>query len=91
MKKAEVGTVLVVIVIAVLIFFGYLYNVATRQCSNNDECGEGKYCGSDFSCHEFPNAVYSSPPSLVLPSIVIGVAFIIAAIIFRGWKLRKQG
>ncbi|HLC64491.1 MAG TPA: hypothetical protein VJI46_00035 [Candidatus Nanoarchaeia archaeon] len=88
-KKGEFGTVLVVVVIAVLLFLGYVYNIATRQCSNNDACGEGRYCGSDFSCHEFPSAVQQSS-SLVWPSIIIGISIIMAAVILKGWKFWKR-
>jgi len=85
-KKSEAGlTVLLIIIIAVL-FFGWLINIGQRECRSNKDCGSEAYCGSDFSCHTYPNIQKTvAQYHFLAPSIIIGIAIIIAAIIFR-WK-----
>ena len=83
-KKGEAGLVIILIIIAVLFFFGWLINVSQRECKTNRDCGSEAYCGSDFSCHQYP-AIQKTVVeyNFFWPAIIIGLAIIAAAWIFR--------
>ena len=87
-RKSEAGlTVIVIIVIAVL-FLGWLINIGQRECKNNRDCNSESYCGSDFSCHPFPSIQKTVVQyNFFVPSIIISIAIVIAAIIFNWSKI----
>ncbi|MBS3132330.1 hypothetical protein J4212_07910 [Candidatus Woesearchaeota archaeon] len=59
-------------------------NLGQRECSSNESCGKGYYCGSDFSCHEMPTIEKTVVQNnLIVPSIIIGIAIIIAAFVMK--------
>lgn len=90
-KKSEAGLVIILIIIILLFFFGWLINMNQRECRTNKDCGSESYCGSDFSCHEYPNIQKTIIQyNFVLPSIIIGIAIIIAAILFRWGRSRSM-
>lgn len=90
-KKADVGLTIILIIIIVILFFGWLINVSQRECRTNKDCGSEAYCGSDFACHQFPTIQKTVVQySLVTPSIIIGIAIIIAAVIFNWNKIRAK-
>ena len=72
---------LVIVIIAVL-FVGWLININQRECSRNKDCSSDEYCGSDFSCHSYPAIQNNAQSNLLLPSIILGIAIVAAAIIF---------
>src|SRR3989338_3497997 len=82
-KKSEALTIiLVVIIVAVLI--GWLVNFSSRECRSDNDCAEDHYCGSDFSCHEIPVIEKTLVKNnLIIPSVIIGAAIIIAAFIMK--------
>ena len=89
-KRSEAIT-LVLIVVAILIFLGWLINFNSRECSSNSQCKEGFYCGSDFSCHQIPVIEKTiASYNLVLPSIILGIAIVIAAFVFKSSKHKKK-
>lgn len=81
-KKADASLALVIIIIVVL-FLAWLVNIGSRECYNNKDCAPGSYCGSDFSCHEMQSIIIKN--NYILPSIIIGIAIILAALIIK-WK-----
>ena len=82
-KKAE-GITSILIIIVIALFFGWLINVSQRECRTNKNCSSESYCGSDFSCHQYPTIQKTVVQySLFWPAVVIGIAVIIAAFIFR--------
>jgi len=92
-KKADGGVTAIIIVIVILIFLGWLVNMGGRECRTNKECGEDSYCGSDFACHQTP--VIEKSPVVVerhytVPALILGVAIIVAAVIFRWDKIRPS-
>lgn len=92
-KKSEAGLVTVLIIVIGLFFFGWLINVSQRECKTNRDCGSEAYCGSDFSCHQFPIIQKTVVQyNLLGSSIIIGLAIVIAAVIFRWDKIigRKE-
>jgi len=90
-KKSEAGLVVIIIVIIVVLFLGWLFNVSQRECKSNKDCGSEAYCGSDFSCHQFP-AIQKTVVqyNFIIPSIIIGIAIIIATIIFRWNQIKPE-
>lgn len=87
-KKSEMFS-LVLIVLILVVFLGWLINFNSKECRSNSQCDEGFYCGSDFSCHQIPviekNIVKNN---LVMPSIIIGIAIIVAALIIKSEKFK---
>jgi len=82
-KKANAAViVLVIILLVVIISWGA--NFAGRGCSKDADCGTDYYCGSDFECHEFKIIEKTEVHyDLLLPAAIIGMAIIIAAIIWK--------
>ncbi|MEM4268319.1 MAG: hypothetical protein QXK37_05840 [Candidatus Woesearchaeota archaeon] len=80
-------TVLGVIVIVVVGMFLYWLVTKTsekKECRKDTDCGEGFYCGSDYSCHEFKVIEKTVVQyNLLGPSIILGISIIIAARILR--------
>lgn len=92
-KKADGGITAIIIVIVILIFLGWLVNMGGRECRTNKECGKDSYCGSDFACHQTP--VIEKSPVVVerhytVPALILGVAIIVAAVIFRWDKIKPK-
>jgi len=88
-KKGDGGLVAIVIILILVIFFGWLINLNGRECRSNKDCGNNSYCGSDFSCHEFPVIEKNSGNgNYVAPAIIIGLALVITAIILRWDKIK---
>ena len=83
-KKGAATMILSVLLIVFLIVFliGWAINTVGRECNSNGDCRENSYCGSDFSCHEFPKIIEESN-NLVWPAAILGIAIIISAFIFR--------
>jgi len=83
-KKAEAGLVAILVIIIVFLFFGWLINVSQRECRTNKDCSSESYCGSDFSCHQYPSIQKTVVQySLLWPAVIIGMAIVAAAFIFR--------
>lgn len=92
-KKADGGVTAIIIVVLILIFLGWLVNVGGRECRTNKDCGEDAYCGSDFACHKIPVIEKSSvvvDRHYTIPALIIGVAIILTAVIFKWDKLRPN-
>jgi hypothetical protein len=90
-KKGDAGLVAIVIIVLILVFFGWLVNLGSRECNSNSECGKDFYCGVDHGCHKIP--VIERSPVVVerdytKPSMIIGAAIVIASIFFNFDKLR---
>lgn len=89
-KKSEIGLTVIVLFIVAAMFFAWVFNVSQRECSTNKDCGSESYCGSDFSCHQYPIIQKTVVQyNFFVPSIIIGIAIIIAAVIFR-WNSSKE-
>ena len=83
-KKSETGLLIVLVIIIVLFFFGWLINLSQRECRTNRDCDSESYCGSDFACHQYPVIQRTIVQyNFFWPAVVLGIAIIIAAWIFR--------
>ena len=77
-RKAQAGTIAVIIILIALIFLGWLVHLGGKECHSNRECPEDYYCGSDFNCHQYP-AIQKVVRQVdyTKPALVIGVALIL--------------
>ena len=86
-KKSEVITILLIVVVLAL-FFGWIINFNSKECRSNSQCPKDNYCGSDFSCHQIPVIEKTAVENnLLMPSIILGIAIIAAALILKSEKL----
>lgn len=94
-KKSEAGFIFIFIFVIIILFLGLFANLEHRfgagaECRDNRDCGADAYCGSDFSCHQFPTIQKTVVQyNFIIPSIIISIAIVIAAIIFR-WKMTHK-
>jgi len=80
---AWAGVFAFLVIIAGVVMFS---NVSSRECSKDAQCGENKYCGSDFSCHQIPVITIKKTEyqnDFVTPSAIVGVAIVIAALVLK--------
>lgn len=80
MNKKANAVVLVIAIIALLIIFWKIGDLASRECSLDKECNEESYCGSDFKCHKYPTI---TKHNYVPAAFIIGVSVVIAAYILK--------
>ena len=89
-KKGEIVTIILIIII-VIVAIAWLVNLSSRECDNNNDCNPNSYCGSDFKCHEFPIIEKEvAKNSLLMPSIILGIAIIVSSYILRSGKKNKE-
>lgn len=84
-RKADGGLIALVVILIIIIVLGLMINVGNKECRKDSQCSQDHYCGSDFKCHQHPiieKIVVQK--DLVKPSFIIGLAIIIAALIFKG-------
>ena len=90
-KKSEAGVAAVLIIIVIVFFLGWLINIGQRECRTNRDCGSESYCGSDFSCHSYPTIQKTVVQyNFFWPALIIGIAIVVAAMIFRWDKIRRE-
>ena len=83
-KKADIGIGALFLIVILVFFVGWLVEINQRECRTNKDCGLSSYCGSDFACHEFPVVQQNIVQyNFLLPSIILGIAILLAAWIYR--------
>ena len=88
-KKSEIGLGFILALVIVILFFGWLINTGQRECKSNRDCSSESYCGSDFSCHSYPTIQKTVIQyNLFWPAVIIAIAVVIAAWIFKGRELK---
>lgn len=86
-KKAELGLITVVIILAIAIVSLVVSSSFNRECNRNAECAENAYCGADYACHEYPSEIQVQQNTFLPAAIVLGIALIVAAYIYHGGKI----
>lgn len=90
-KKSEAGIALILIAVIVIVFLGWVININQRECKSNRDCGDESYCGSDFSCHNYPTIQKTVVQyNLLWPSIILGIAIVAVALIFNWDKIKPK-
>lgn len=86
-KKGDIGLGVIIVIILIILFLGWLVSQGWKECRSNSECKDNQYCGSDFSCHEIPVIVKTEqvapPVDYTSVAWIIGFCLIIAAIIMK--------
>ena len=91
LRKSEAGLTVIMVIVIVLFFLGWLINLSQRECKSNKDCGSESYCGSDFSCHTYPSIQKTVVQyNLFWPAVIIGISIIIAAWIFKNVEIRHK-
>ncbi|MBI1969789.1 hypothetical protein HYS48_03790 [Candidatus Woesearchaeota archaeon] len=90
-KKGAGPAIIILLVILAAIVIYWVSGLVQRECDKDTDCGEGFYCGSDFQCHEHKIIEKTEIRNfnLLIPSIIVGIAIVVAAIILRSKKLEK--
>lgn len=89
-KKGDIGIGIIFLIVIIVFFIGWLAEVNQRECKTNRDCGKTSYCGSDFACHEYPVVQQTIVHyNFLLPSLIIGIAIVLAAFIYR-WSQNGQ-
>lgn len=91
-KKAD-AVAAIFIVLIIVVFLGWLINIGNRECNSNKDCKEGYYCTVEHSCNKIPvlEKEIVIQHNYIWPSIILGLAIIIAAIILRyKWNGKKE-
>ena len=87
MNKKGVAPMVVIVLLCVILLTFYIMDIAQRECNANKDCSKNSYCGSDNTCHEYPKQIVVTEHNYLIPAIILGIALIISAYIFRGGKL----
>jgi len=86
-NRSEALTIIMVTLI-IVVFIGWLINLKSKECRSNSDCGPERYCGSDFACHQIPIIEKTIVKNnLIIPSIILGIAIIAAALIIKREKI----
>ena len=87
-RRGDVGLGAIVVIVIILVVVADIRSEPTviylgmRECTSSTQCGEGSYCGSDFACHPIPTIEKTTVTNnLLVPSIIIGLAIIIATVL----------
>ena len=56
-KKGDAGVGVIFIIVVIVLFLMWVVTYSQRECNSNEDCSKDSYCGSDFSCHQYPNIV----------------------------------
>jgi len=81
----------VLIVIIIIIIVVWIVVLVGRECTNDSDCGEGYYCGSDNNCHEhriIEKTVIQNQYDRA--AYIIAFALIVGALILRFGKKQKE-
>lgn len=74
----------VAIIMALTILGFFLVSTYMQECKSNKDCSENAYCGVDHECHNYPDKIVVKQNNFLPAAIVLGVALIAAAYIFKG-------
>ncbi len=88
-KRGEAVLTTIIVIIIIIIVIAWLVNIGGRECRRDSQCKNGQYCGADFACHDIPVVEKTVYDINLLPSaIVLGIALVAAAFIFK-WKGKR--
>lgn len=90
-KRAQGAAVSLLIIIVIIILVIWVSSCERGECRQDSDCADNNYCGADKACHQIPIINQTVVQyNLTLPSLIIGVAIVIAAIILRRKRPPKQ-
>lgn len=74
---------IIAIVLALVVLGFMLMTFAQRECNSNKDCAENAYCGSDYECHEYPDAILHTNNNFIPAALILGISFVVAGYLFR--------
>lgn len=102
-KKAQLSTqviifISIVILAAIAGIAGIallLYDISTKECKSNSDCGEKEYCGVDRTCHILPVIQETSNVNIVqnnygIAGFILGISIIISSLIIKRKWIKKR-
>jgi|TARA_B100001971_G_C18127686_1_gene502995 hypothetical protein len=94
-KKAQISTFIIVTILAfivgVVITGIWIYDISTKECKSNADCGKSNYCGGDHACHIIPIIQESSDVDIIqnnygIAGFILGISIIISSLIIKPKK-----
>ncbi|MBI2138608.1 hypothetical protein HYU13_03400 [Candidatus Woesearchaeota archaeon] len=95
-KKGDGGLSIGIFILVVFLIIFWIDN-AGKECKRDSGCKENQYCGSDFSCHDFPGSASASESGgsgIVWASGLLALGMVAAALILTKtnfWPSSKKG
>ncbi|MCK5283599.1 MAG: hypothetical protein KAK00_09425 [Nanoarchaeota archaeon] len=98
-KKSVIDPGSILLIVIIVLFFGWLINNSWKECRVDSDCGGGQYCGSDFDCHDFKVVVKEIKvveSNVNTAAWILGLLIVISALImkwdsiFAGKKKKKE-
>ena len=80
---------IVAIILALALLAFVLIGFASRECNSDKDCREGQYCAVGHECKVPAGSSSTKSPNYIWPALIIGIAIIIAAYIFRKGDYKK--
>ncbi len=87
MNKKGMALGIVAIILALVILGIFLVSIAQRECNSNRDCPGNSYCNTQYECVEFPEQIVVKESNFLTSALILGIAILIAAYIFKGGKL----
>lgn len=87
-KKGNAWVGIVAIVVVIIIIIWIVSAVTHKECKKDADCPQDSYCTSDFTCHKIPviertNITINREYNFLVPSLILGIAIVIAAFVYR--------
>ena len=86
MADKSPGLIIVLVILSILLLGSFIFNLSSRECSDNKNCSDDSYCGSDFECHKYPEEIIVEKNNYIWPAVIFGVSLISAAYLFNRKK-----
>tara|TARA_Y100000310_G_C20174906_1_gene575369 strand:- start:148 stop:441 length:294 start_codon:yes stop_codon:yes gene_type:complete len=86
-KKGNLIIGAVAVVLALVILGIFLVSIAQRECQSNRDCPGNAYCNTQYECVEFPQQVVVKESNFLVSALILGMAILIAAYIFKGGRI----
>jgi hypothetical protein len=82
-KRGSAGYVVAIIALVAIIMVGLIMDFSSKGCSNNKDCQENSYCGSDNECHQYPDKIIVKQSDNFPAALTLAVGIILAALILK--------
>ena len=89
-KKGDAGVGVIFIIVVIVLFLMWVVTYSQRECNSNEDCSKDSYCGSDFSCHQYPNIVQQkvAAADYTVPAFLLGLSIVVELASLYGGELK---
>jgi len=88
--KGSGAIIVIAVVLALVVLGSFLIHLATRDCNSNKDCPQSAYCGSDYTCHEYPKSIVVEKNSFIPASIIISLGLVLTAFVHKTGRFPFQ-